>query len=127
MSFYTDQLTRLTAQLYGNTDQTRRIVHARQYIDAHFADPLTLADIAAVACCSPYHFNREFKRHYGLTPLHYLTDRRMAEARRLLDNNRPVTEVCGAVGYESLGTFSALVKKRTGQSPGTLKRARMKK
>lgn len=126
MSFYTDQLTKLTDQLYANAHQTARVVRARQFIDAHFAEPLTLADIAAAACCSPYHFSREFKRHYGLTPLHYLTDRRMAEARRLLSASRPVTEVCEAVGYESLGTFCALVKKRMGRSPGTLKRARMK-
>ncbi|CCH02657.1 transcriptional regulator, AraC family [Fibrella aestuarina BUZ 2] len=127
MSFYTDQLTKLTEQLYANADQTARVVRARRFIDTHFAEPLTLVDIAAAACCSPYHFSREFKRHYGLTPLHYLTDKRMAEARRLLNANRPVAEVCGAVGYESLGTFSTLVKKRMGQSPGTLKRARMKK
>lgn len=127
MSFYTDQLVKLTQQLYANAGQTARIVRARQFIDAHFAEPLTLADMAAAACCSPYHFNREFKRHYGLTPLHYLTDKRMAEARRLLSADRPVAEVCEAVGYESLGTFSALVKKRTGRSPSTLKRARMKK
>lgn len=127
MPFYNDQVATLTSQFYRNTLRTERIIRVKRFIDEHYSAALTIRDLAAVACCSPYHFSREFKRLYGQSPVQYLTDKRMQAARALLGTNQSVTEACVAVGYASLGTFSMLVKKRTGQRPSALKRARSKK
>ena len=126
MSLYTDSLATLTRQFYGNTHKTDRIIRARHLMDAQLGEPITLAQLAAIACCSPSHFCREFRRLYGLSPRAYLIRKRVARARQLLAGRESVLDVCLAVGYESISTFSGLIKKQTGRPPRAHKRARLK-
>src|SRR6185436_3318898 len=101
----------------------RRVSLARDYLHALFADPITLADAAAVACLSQNHLLRSFRQLYGETPHQFLTRRRLAEAKRLLARTQtPVTQVCLNVGFESLGSFSTLFRKRFGLSPAEFRR-----
>jgi AraC-like DNA-binding protein len=51
------------------------------YIEAHLDDRLTLADLAVVACLSPYHFSRSFKQAVGVGLHHYVTQRRIERAK----------------------------------------------
>ena len=61
-----------------------------------------------VACMSKYHFLRLFKATYGITPMEYVSRRRIERAQDLLRaTNLTVTEVCFAVGFSSLGSFSS--------------------
>jgi AraC-like DNA-binding protein len=63
--------------------------------------------MAAVACLSKYHFLRLFKSTYGITPMEYVSRRRIERAQDLLRaTNLTVTEVGMAVGFSSLGSFS---------------------
>ena len=96
----------------------RRLYVAHDYIAACYDQPITLAVIAAVACLSPNHLLRNFRALFGQTPYQYLIDERLRRARWLLVNTEhPITEVCFAVGYESLGSFSWLFTRRYGFSP----------
>jgi len=91
---------------------------ARDHADRHFADPLTLQDLAAVAMLSKYHFLRLFRAVYGQTPAAYLSERRVERAQDLLRRtNLTVTEVCHAVGFSSLGSFSSRFTEITGETP----------
>lgn len=91
---------------------------ARDHMDRHFAEPLDLARLAAVAGVSKYHFVRCFEAAYGETPMRYLTRRRIERAQDLLRAaNLSVTEVCMIVGYASLGSFSARFSRLVGESP----------
>ncbi|GAA3831395.1 helix-turn-helix domain-containing protein [Amycolatopsis tucumanensis] len=95
--------------------QVRR---AKDWMDAHYAEPLDVDALAAVACCSRYHFMRSFAAAYGESPKAYLTRRRIERAQDLLRSvNLTVTEVCLAVGFTSLGTFSRRFAEITGSSP----------
>ncbi len=62
----------------------RRLHLARDFIESHYTEALTLPAMAAVACLSRYHFVREFARAFGRTPHAYLTDKRARAAARLL-------------------------------------------
>lgn len=91
---------------------------ARDHADRHYAEPLTLPDLAAVAMLSKYHFLRLFKAVYGQTPAAYLSERRVERAQDLLrTTNLTVTEVCFAVGFSSLGSFSSRFSEITGEPP----------
>jgi len=91
---------------------------ARDHIDRNYRDPLDLADLAAVAGLSKYHFARSFEATYGETPIRYLTRRRIERAQDLLRAaNLTVTEVCMAVGFASLGSFSSRFTALVGESP----------
>ena len=91
---------------------------ARDHIDRHFAEPLDVGSLAAVAGLSPSHFVRRFGDAFGETPIRYLTRRRIERAQDLLRlANLTVTEVCTAVGFASLGSFSARFRELVGQTP----------
>jgi AraC-like DNA-binding protein len=95
----------------------RRAVQAKLFIDSHYAEKIELNNIADEACFSKFHFIRLFKSIYGKTPRHYLSGVRINHAKRLLQRNMPVSEVCFSVGFTSTTTFSGLFKKSVGMSP----------
>ena len=96
----------------------RRVCRGRDYADAMFADPVTLADMARAACLSPNHFLRTFRQVFHQTPHQFLRNRRLDEARHLLvRGDLSVTDVCLAAGFESLGSFSTLFRSRFGVAP----------
>lgn len=101
----------LTTQLY------ERMATAKIYIDENYHEPIDLDDIAKQAFISRFHFHRLFRQIYRRTPHQYLTRKRLDKARDLLADNRPVTEVCNEVGFESIGSFSVLFKKEIGFAP----------
>src|SRR5690349_3623107 len=91
---------------------------ARDHADRTYAQTLTLDDLASVACMSKYHFLRLFKATYGMTPMEYVSQRRIERAQDLLRaTNLTVTEVCFAVGFSSLGSFSSRFRSVVGESP----------
>ena len=91
---------------------------ARDRIDRDYAEPLDLDVLAAHAGYSRFHFVRLFARAYGETPRAFLTRRRIERAKDLLRAaNLSVTEICGLVGFESLGSFSARFTALVGRSP----------
>ncbi len=101
----------------------RRILVARDFMEANLDRPVSGNDIASVACFSPFHFLRSFKYVYGETPHQYLTRRRMERAQDLLlQTEMPVTSICFALGFESLGSFSNLFRRHAGVSPDRFRR-----
>ena len=73
--------------------------------------------MAAVAGLSKYHFLRLFKATYGMTPMEYVSKRRIERAQDLLRaTNLTVTEVCFAVGFASLGSFSSRFRTLVGET-----------
>lgn len=100
-----------------NRDTCQRIVAAKLYMDDNFHEHLDLDSISGQAFFSRFHFHRLFSRVYRKTPHQYLTHKRLLKARELLQQEMAVTEVCNEVGFESIGSFSALFKKETGMAP----------
>lgn len=96
---------------------------ARDHADRSYADPVVLDDLAAIAGLSKYHFLRLFKTTYGVTPAEYVSQRRIERAQDLLRaTNLTVTEVCHAVGFSSLGSFSSRFRAVVGESPSDFQR-----
>lgn len=99
-------------------DLFRRLCRSRDFLADGLDQPLRLADAAREAGISQFHYHRVFSRVFGETPHEFLTRLRMDRAKRLLARERlPVTDVCFAVGYESLGSFSARFRTVVGCSP----------
>jgi AraC-like DNA-binding protein len=91
---------------------------ARDHIDRQYREDLDLDGLAAVAGVSKYHFARSFEAAYDETPIRYLTRRRVERAQDLLRSaNLTVTEVCMAVGFASLGSFSSRFAQLVGETP----------
>jgi AraC-like DNA-binding protein len=102
----------------AGSDLLVHLRRARDHIDRHFAAPLDLDRLAAVAAMSKYHFVRCFEATYGETPIRYVTRRRIERAQDMLRHaNLTVTEICTAVGFASLGSFSSRFRELVGESP----------
>jgi AraC-like DNA-binding protein len=102
----------------ANIDELRRLRRARDRIDREFARPLDIPALADTALMSPAHFSRRFREAYAETPYSYLMTRRVERAKALLRlGGLSVTDVCLAVGWSSLGSFSARFAELVGESP----------
>jgi len=99
------------------TDIYQRIAAAKVFIDDNYHDVIDLQQISRQAFLSRFHFHRLFRQVYKRTPLQYITRKRLDKAKDLLSENKPVTEVCNEVGFESIGSFSVLFKKEIGFAP----------
>ncbi len=84
----------------------RRLLRAKDRMDAASHEPWPVRQLATVSGVSEAHFARAFKRAFGLPPHRYLLTRRIERAKAMLrDTELPVTEIAFATGWESLGTF----------------------
>lgn len=104
-------------------DTSVHLERVRAFLDRRFDAGVNLEDVARVAGYSPHHLHRLFADTYGETPHEYLTRVRLAEARRLLETtDLSVTDVCLAVGFTSLGSFSSLFRRHVGRPPSSYRR-----
>lgn len=113
-------MVRTTPERLADLVALRRV---RDRIDREFAAPLNVEELARGINISSGHLSREFKRAYGESPYSYLMTRRVERAMTLLRRgDLSVTEICFAVGYSSLGTFSTRFSELVGVSPSAYRR-----
>jgi AraC-like DNA-binding protein len=117
----------MTPENLPKLDLYRRIVQAKLFIDRNYADRIDAGEIADEACYSKFHFIRTFKSIYGRTPHQYLTHVRIERAKELLEQEVSVTEACFAVGFDSLGSFTSLFKRRAGVTPSEYQRRQLER
>ena len=104
-----------------------RLCRARAFIDECYDLPLDLEEISKQACLSRYHFLRLFREAFATTPHQYLMRRRIEKAKELLRSRRlSVTDICFEVGFQSLGSFSTLFRRRVGDAPINYREREMK-
>lgn len=91
---------------------------ARDYVEAHLFEDVSLSDIAAAAGLSTHHFVRAFKQSEGVTPYRYLLERRIERAKQLIDQDAiPIASVGQMVGFKSASHFSRTFAEIAGVSP----------
>lgn len=95
----------------------------RDRMDREYAQPLDVEALARGVNMSAGHLSRQFKAAYGESPYSYLMTRRIERAMALLRRgDLNVTEVCFAVGCQSLGTFSTRFTELVGLPPSRYRR-----
>lgn len=95
----------------------RQVVQAKLYIENNFNKEINLELISREASFSKFHFLRLFKKSFGVTPNQFLTEVRLKNARKLLKQGVSIQDTCWLVGFDSMGSFSNLFKRRFGASP----------
>jgi AraC-like DNA-binding protein len=112
----------VVAEAVGGSHRAR-VDAAVAQIEMTCHQPIRLADLAAHAGLSPFHFLRLFRRATGTTPHQYVVGARLRRAARLLvDTARPVTEIAYQVGFEDLSNFVRTFHRAVGCSPRTFRR-----
>ena len=88
------------------------------WIDANSHHQINLEDAAAQAGISPFHFLRLFSQALGVTPHQYLVRSRLRHAaRRLADDDSPITDIAYDVGFADLSNFVRTFHRAAGASP----------
>jgi AraC-like DNA-binding protein len=95
----------------------RRLQIAREYLHGSLDERVSLEDVSRVACISPYHLHRAFKRVFRLTPHGYLTKLRIVKARTLLQTGHTALETAVALGFTSPSAFTRLFRSHYGVPP----------
>jgi len=102
----------------GETSRLRLVAEAKTYVEAHYADPITLEQIAAALQVSPFHLSRVFSQESDFSLFGYLATVRLTRARQLLlEESLSVAEVAYAVGYASPNYFAKVFRKAFGHPP----------
>lgn len=117
-----EQTGRTAAGALLDVSLLRRLLRARDRMDAASHEDWPVSRLAEVSGVSPAYFARSFKRAFGLPPHRYLLTRRIERAAALLrETDLSITDIAYATGWESLGTFGRIFHDVTGRSPGVLR------
>lgn len=104
-------------------DLLSRLCHARDLLRTWEEEPLSTTAVARASGLTRFHFIRVFKALFGETPHQYRLRAQMERAKHLLIlTDLTITEICMEVGFSSLGSFSALFRRRAGISPSEFQR-----
>ena len=102
----------------ASSSDRRRAVEVAMWIDAHAEQDIALAEAAAQAQLSSFHFLRVFRSVLGVTPHQYLVRARLRRAARLLaDDARSITDIALDVGFADLSNFVRTFHRAAGVSP----------
>ncbi len=95
-----------------------RLKRATEYMAAHLAEPVSLADMAAATGLSRMHFAAQFRAATGMRPHEYLLHRRIERARQLLLESRlPLVEIAFEVGFKTQAHFTTVFAQFVGETP----------
>lgn len=93
-----------------------------EYIQAHFADALSVNELASACNLSVSALERRFKKHLGKTPHQYIIEVRLEHARRLLlDTAKPVGTIALETGFADHSHFTRAFNKQFGSAPSALR------
>ena len=108
--------------------ESRRILKVKEYINEHYAEPLTLEMMADLVGMSPSSFSRFFRQHTARTFTGYLIDIRLGQAaRELVDTSQNISEICYQCGFNNLSNFNRIFKAKRGMSPREFRQIYKKK
>lgn len=113
-----NQYQNIEIQASSNKKINSTVYEAKKYIDLNYSEPLTLDDLAKVSHLNKYYLSHTFKDQTGLSPIDYLNQTRIKNAKILLKStNYSISEISRFTGFSSQSYFSQRFKKGTSLSP----------
>ncbi|MDR3460346.1 MAG: helix-turn-helix domain-containing protein [Verrucomicrobiae bacterium] len=120
LSIFADHLAIISNQLAVQAANAEPpvIAQAKQFIREHYAEELSLSQVAGVVHMSSHYFCKQFRKATGMSYTGFVSRTRIEQAKSLLLNpNLRVSEIGYTVGFQSLNHFNRMFKKIAGQSP----------
>lgn len=99
----------------------KRLHWVREYIESNYQYPLTIGELANIACLSQFHFKRVFKDAFNQPPYQYIKSLRLSKAKELLSTGLSVKETCLAVGWDDPSSFVRLFRQTFNITPSRYK------
>ena len=109
--------------LIEETEEDIEIYKAKEYIDQHLADKLTLNQVAEIVCLSPNYFSSMWKKEMQVGFVDYITEQRVEKAKELFATTDLRThEVAELTGFGDDSYFSKIFRKVSGKNPGSFRK-----
>jgi len=103
-------------------DIFNRLMKGRAYMDKQCMANPTIIEIARQSCLSKFHFCRQFKQAFGLSPYQYLLKKRLLHALQLLQQTDiNLAQVATITGFSDIFTFSKAFKRQFNAAPSKLR------
>ena len=115
----------LSVQLQRTTvrAENRECAEIKRYIDTNYRESITLDKLAGMAHLNKYYLSHAFQKEYGVSPITYLSRRRIEESKYLLGNtSHTLAQVSELLGFSSPSYFSQCFRKAEGISPNEYRR-----
>ncbi|MGI5896599.1 MAG: helix-turn-helix domain-containing protein [Oscillospiraceae bacterium] len=107
------------------TAMDTKVWEVQRYLEAHYAEPVSIAALAAERYVSPDHLARSFKELTGYSPKQYLSENRLLHSRQmLLQTSLPVGTVAFRCGFPDANNFIRTFKRRYGVTPKQFQQSR---
>lgn len=103
--------------------EPRAVTLARDYLEEHYTERVTLSQLAAQTNLSPFHLVRVFRRATGIPPHAYLESIRIRRAQCLIERGEPLVSIAYATGFSSQSHFTERFRRIIGVSPGQYRQA----
>jgi len=102
-----------------------QVLRVHDFIEAHFGEAIGVAELAAAAGLSPYHFSRRFKSAMGVSPHQFLLRRRLDHARKMIaDGAQSLSAIAPLCGFSSQAHMTTAFRAHFGRTPGWFRRHR---
>lgn len=98
-------------------------IELQDFMERNYRCDMSMTEFARASGRSLSTFKRDFKKMSELSPERWLTDRRLRASYDLLARGLRVSDVCFDVGFKNVSHFSAIFKKKFGQTPGEVRKA----
>ena len=111
----------------GNKTSNKDCVFIKNYLNIHYREDITLDKLAQLTFMNKYYLSHIFKEHSGMSPIDYLLNKRITEAKKLLsDTDLSISQIANIVGFNSSSYFSQYFKKSTESSPSVYRKTYQK-
>jgi two-component system response regulator YesN len=101
----------------GSVSTAELCLRAKRIMEEHFSEEVSLEELSRKLGISQGHLSRSFKKETGMSPIDYLTQYRISQACRMLDEGMRIVDVASAVGLADPKYFSRVFRKVKGLSP----------
>lgn len=110
-------LSDFVSDLSADAPELFKFADVIEYIDGHYKEDVSVADLAAIMNISPMYFSNYFKKTFRISPKQYVLNKRLMESQRLLLESRlSIKEIAYLVGFENENYFSEFFAQRVGIS-----------
>lgn len=118
LNFYTEEMKNETLPIVSLDTKQKLVKDSLAYIEKHFQEQMSVADISRALGTSSSYLSRVFKEGTGETIIRTINNKRIEKAKAYLaETDFKVYEVADILGFENVTYFSRFFKKHTGMSP----------
>lgn len=125
------QLQRITDspfELITAQHPSKECAYIKRYLDSNYSENITLDHLSALSHLNKYYLSHEFTKYYGISPMNYLSRKRIDVCKELLENtDYRISDIAHLVGFSSQSYLSQSFRKSCGMTAGTYRKFKKKR